>query len=318
MSDMRYRRLGGSGLKVSVVGLGTNNFGRRIDEAASVRVVHAALDRGITFLDTADVYGGGKSEEFIGKALQGRRQEAIIATKFASPMGEGPYQRGGSRLYVRRAVEESLRRLNTDYIDLYQMHWFDPETAIEETLSTLDDLVREGKVRYIGSSNFSGWQIADADWVAQMSGFERFVSAQNQYSLLNRSVEREVIPACERFDVGMIPYSPLANGLLTGKYRRGQPPPPGTKLAGSPNADRYLTPENFTAVEGLERFASEHGISLLQVAFGGLAAQPQVSSVIAGATSPEQVRANAEAGLWEPSDEELEEIDGIVPPQRPD
>lgn len=312
MSEMRYRRLGGSGLKVSVVGLGTNNFGRRMDEAASVRVVHAALDCGITFLDTADVYGGGKSEEFIGKALQGRRQDAIVATKFGSRMGEGPYQQGGSRLYVRRAVEESLRRLNTDYLDLYQMHWADPETPIEETLSTLNDLVHEGKVRYLGSSNFSGWQIADAEWVARVHGWDRFVSAQNQYSLLNRSVEREVIPACERFDIGMVPYSPLANGLLTGKYRRGQPPPPGSKLAGSPNADRYLTPENFEVVEGLERFASEHGLSLLQIAIGGLAAQPQVASVIAGATSPEQVEANAEAGMWEPSAEEMKEIDQIA------
>lgn len=312
MTEMRYRRMGNSGLKVSVVGLGTNNFGRRTDEAASIRVLHAALDRGINFIDTADVYGTGASEKFIGRGLKGRRGDAIVATKFGMSMGEGPYRTGGSRLYIRKAVEDSLRRLNTDYIDLYQMHRYDPDTPLDETLTTLDDLVREGKVRYIGNSNFSGWQIADADWIARSRGWAPFVSAQNRYSLLDRSVEKEVIPACERFGLGMIPWGPLASGLLSGKYRRGEPAPDGTKLSNPAVGDRFLTPENFDRVEALERFAEERGISLLQVALGGLAAQPQVASVIAGATSPEQVEDNAEAGLWEPSAEDLEEINRIT------
>jgi aryl-alcohol dehydrogenase-like predicted oxidoreductase len=309
---MRYRRVGGSGLKVSVVGLGTNNFGRRMDEAASIRVLHAALDCGINFIDTADVYGSGASEEYIGKGLRRRRADAIIATKFGMSMGEGPYRTGGSRLYLRKTVEDSLRRLNTDYIDLYQVHRFDPDTPLEETLSTLDDLVHEGKVRYIGNSNFAGWQIADADWIARAHGWTPFISAQNRYSLLDRSVEKEVIPACQRFGLGMIPWGPLASGLLTGKYRRDQPAPSGTKLSNPTMGERFLTHENFDRVEALERFAQERGISLLQVAFGGLAAQPQVVSVIAGATSPEQVEANVKAGLWEPTPEDLEEINRIT------
>lgn len=312
MTDMRYRRVGGSGLKVSVVGLGTNNFGRRMDEAASIRVLHAALDCGINFIDTADVYGSGASEEYIGKGLRRRRADAIIATKFGMSMGEGPYRTGGSRLYLRKTVEDSLRRLNTDYIDLYQVHRFDPDTPLEETLSTLDDLVHEGKVRYIGNSNFAGWQIADADWIARAHGWTPFISAQNRYSLLDRSVEKEVIPACQRFGLGMIPWGPLASGLLTGKYRRDQPAPSGTKLSNPTMGERFLTHENFDRVEALERFAQERGISLLQVAFGGLAAQPQVVSVIAGATSPEQVEANVKAGLWEPTPEDLEEINRIT------
>ncbi len=315
MTEMRYRRMGSSGLKVSVVGLGTNNFGRRIDEAASIRVLHAALDRGINFIDTADVYGTGASEEFIGRGLKGRRGEAIIATKFGMSMGEGPYRTGGSRLYIRKEIEDSLRRLATDYIDLYQMHRYDPDTPLDETLSTLNDLVHEGKVRYIGCSNFSGWQIADADWIARTHGWTSFVSAQNRYSLLDRSVEKEVIPACERFGLGMIPWGPLASGLLTGKYRRNEAAPSGSKLSNPAMGDRFLTPENFDRVEALERFAEDRGISLLQVALGGLAAQPQVATVIAGATSPEHVEANVEAGLWEPTAEDLEEINRIVPPQ---
>lgn len=312
MTDMRYRRLGGSGLKVSVVGLGTNNFGRKLDEQASLRVLGAALDCGINFIDTADVYGSGASEEAVGKALRRRRSDAIIATKFGMSMGEGPYRTGGSRIYIRRAVEDSLRRLQTDYIDLYQMHRYDPDTPLDETLATLDDLVHEGKVRYIGNSNFAGWQIADADWVARTHNWTPFVSAQNRYSLLDRSVEHEVIPACERFGLGMIPWAPLASGMLTGKYRRNQPPPEGSKFSNAAIADRFLTPENFDRVEALERFARERGVSLLQVAFGGLAAQPAVSSIIAGATTPEQVEANVEAGLWEPTAEDLKEINRIT------
>jgi aryl-alcohol dehydrogenase-like predicted oxidoreductase len=311
MTDMRYRRLGSSGLKVSVVGLGTNNFGRRIDEQASLRVLQAARDCGINFIDTADVYGTGASEEIIGKFLRRRRTDVIVATKFGMSMGDGPYRTGGSRLYIRRAVEDSLRRLNTDYIDLYQLHRFDPDTPLDETLATLDDLVHEGKVRYIGNSNFSGWQIADADWVARTHDWTPFVSAQNRYSLLDRAVEGEVIPACERFGLGMIPWGPLASGLLTGKYRRNEPAPEG-RLSNPVLGDRFLTPENFDRVEALERFAGERGLTLLQVAFGGLAAQPQVTSVIAGATTPEQVEANVQAGLWEPTAGHLEEINRIT------
>jgi len=312
---MQYRRLGNSGLKVSVVGLGCNNFGRRLDRDGAIRVVHACIDAGITLFDTADAYGAGDSERYLGAAISGRRDRVIVATKFASEMGDGPYDRGGSRLYIRRAVEASLRRLDTDYIDLYQMHWFDPDAPTEETLSTLDDLVHEGKVRYIGSSNFTGWQIADADWIARVNHWVPFVSAQNRYSLLDRAVEREVIPACRRFGVGMIPYSPLAGGMLTGKYRRGQEPPAGTRLAGNPRADRFLNDRNFDTVEALERFAADRGLTLLQVAIGGLAAQPQVASVIAGAMTPEQVMANVEAGSWEPSPEDLAEIDRLAPAQ---
>lgn len=313
MTDMRYRSLGKSGLQVSVVGLGCNNFGRRLDEAATARVVRTALDCGITLFDTADVYGSGESESYLGAALRGRRDEAVIATKFRSPMGEGPYNQGGSRRYIHTAVEDSLRRLDTDYIDLYQMHRPDAATPLEETLSALNDLVHDGKVRYIGSSNFAGWQIADAAWISRTEHLAPFISAQNEYSLLDRSVEQDVIPACERFGVGMLPYFPLASGLLTGKYHRGQQAPEGTRLAGSPRAGEMLNDRNFDVVEGLERFAQERGITLLDVAIGGLAAQPAVDSVIAGATKPEQIEANVKAGAWVPTPEDLAEIDRIAP-----
>lgn len=316
MTDMQYRTLGNSGLQVSAVGLGCNNFGRRLDVAQTETVVRTALDCGITLFDTADVYGNGQSEEYLGKALSERRHEAVIATKFRSPMGEGTYRQGGSRRYIRQAVEDSLQRLGTDYIDLYQMHAPDPLTPVEETLSALDDLVHEGKVLYIGSSNFSGWQIADAAWISRTEHLPPFVSAQNEYSLIDRSVERDVIPACERFGVGMLPYFPLASGLLTGKYRRNRSAPEGTRLAGSPAASRLLNDANFDIVEGLERFAQERGISLLDVSIGGLAAQPTVASVIAGATKTEQIEANVRAGRWVPSPEDLAEIDRIAPTQR--
>ncbi|MGI8968131.1 MAG: aldo/keto reductase [Chloroflexota bacterium] len=316
MTDMQFRRLGDSGLKVSVVGLGCNNFGRRLDRQATARVVDAAIDCGIKLFDTADVYGSGESEEYLGAAVGERRDQVIIATKFRSPMGDGPYAQGGSRRYILEAVDASLRRLGTDYIDLYQMHSPDPETPIEETLSTLNDLVHDGKVRYIGSSNFDGWQIADAAWTARLNHWTPFIAAQNHYSLLEREVEREVIPACERFGVGMLPYFPLASGMLTGKYRRGQPAPEGTRLAGSPSAGRWMRDDVFDTIEGLERFAQDHGISLLDVAIGGLAAQPAVASVIAGATKVEQIEANVQAGNWVPSKDELAEINRIAPFQR--
>ena len=314
MSDLETRPVAGGVLQATVVGVGCNNFGRRVDAAGTARIVSAALEEGITFFDTADIYGGGQSEEMLGAALKGRREEALIATKFGHSSG-GAGHSGGSRGYIRIAVEASLRRLDTDWIDLYQLHTPDPATPVEETLEALTDLVSEGKIRCAGSSNLLGWQIADADWMARTRGLTRFVTAQNEYSLLDRSVEGAVIPACAHFDIGMIPYSPLANGLLTGKHRRGQPPVPGTQLAtaAGANADRWLTDRNFDIVEGLEDFARARGVSLLDVAIGGLAAQPQVISVIAGAMSPEQVRANAHAGRWRPSASDLAELDRVAP-----
>jgi aryl-alcohol dehydrogenase-like predicted oxidoreductase len=310
---MDYRRLGESGLKVSAVGLGCNNFGMRIDQAATTAVVHACLDVGITFFDTADVYGGAKSEVMLGEALKGKRHEVVLATKFANPMGPGPAERGGSRRYVMSAVEASLKRLGTDYIDLYQMHRPDPETPIEETLSALDDLVTQGKVRYIGNSNFTGWQIADADWIARSEHLARFVSAQNHYSLLDRKVEFEVTPACERFGLGMLPFFPLASGLLTGKYKRGEPPPEGTRMAAmGARFAAAMTEEAFDKVDALTAWAAERGKSVLDLAFAWLLGHPVVSSVIAGATRPEQVHANAAAGAWTLTPAEVAEVTTLV------
>jgi aryl-alcohol dehydrogenase-like predicted oxidoreductase len=302
---MRYRQLGESGLTVSVIGLGGNNFGGRIGLEETRGVVDAAIDCGVTFVDTADVYGNrGGSEELLGQVLAGRREQVVLATKFGMDMGDGTVARG-SRKYIRRAVHASLRRLQTDYIDLYQYHEPDGVTPLEETLVTLDDLVTEGKVRYIGSSNFTGWQIADADWIARTQHQARFISAQNHYNLLRRDAEREVIPSCVNRGVGVLPYFPLANGLLTGKYRRGQAPPRGTRLAGH---ESELTDDVFNKLEALERFGEKHGHSLLDVAIAGLAAMPTVASVIAGATKAEQVRANATAGEWELSSDELTKL----------
>ena len=301
---MTYRRLGNSGLTVSTVGLGCNNFGLRIDEEATRLVVEAAIDSGITLFDTSDSYGD--SELFLGKALGNRRGDIVLATKFGSDLrgANGPdWSARGSRRYIRRAVERSLARLGTDWIDLYQIHMPDPVTPIEETLGALSDLVHEGLVRYVGCSNFTSWQLADADWTATTNGHERFVSAQNHYSLIERGAEAELVPACERFGVGLLPYFPLASGLLTGKYRRGDAPPQGGRIAAW-GMSNLLSDENFDVVERLETYASERSITLLDVAMGGLAAQPTVASVIAGATSVAQVQANAAAGLWTPSAED--------------
>jgi aryl-alcohol dehydrogenase-like predicted oxidoreductase len=314
MSDLETRPAGGGVLQATVVGIGCNNFGRRLDAAATARVVLTALEEGITFFDTADTYGNGQSEEMLGAALKGRREEAVIASKFGHPSG-GEGHSGASRRWIRIAVEASLRRLGTDWIDLYQMHMPDPATPIEETLETLTELVSEGKVRCVGSSNLDGWQIADADWISRTRGLTRFITVQNEYSLLNRSVEEEVIGACAHFDVAMIPYSPLGNGMLTGKHHRGQGAAPGSRLATAPgaNASRWMSDRNFDIVEALEAFATERGVTVLDVAIGGLAAQPQVLSVIAGASTPEQVRANARAGRWRPTAADLEELDRIAP-----
>jgi len=315
---MRYRTLGDSGLLVSVVGLGCNNFGGRLDTARTTAVVDAAIDAGITLLDTAETYGGkGASELALGAALKGRRDQVVLASKFghqSADMGYGPAAGAkGGRSYIKIAVEKSLTRLQTDYIDLYQLHTPDPVTPIEETLAALDDLVTEGKVRYLGHSNLAGWQIADAAHAAAGSGRTPFVSAQNHWSLLERGVEAEVVPAARHFGVGLLPYFPLANGLLTGKVRRGQEVPENSRLA-EPRRAGYVTDAKLDTVESLIAWGEDHGVSVLEIAIGGLAAQPGCSSVIAGATSAEQVKANVAAGEWEPTPEQLAAIDEIVPP----
>ncbi len=311
---MEFRNLGKSGLKVSVVGLGCNNFGMRIDAAAANAVVGRALDEGITLFDTADIYGGrGASEEMLGKALGNRRQEIILATKFGMPFGKGPYLHGGSRRYIYASVEASLKRLGTDYIDLYQFHQPDPETPQQETLEALTDLVRDGKVRYLGHSNFAAWQLVEAAWIADVRNLAPYISAQNEYSLLERSVERELVPACRQFGVGILPFFPLASGLLTGKYKRGVEPPKDTRFgAMKPLADRYMNDANWAALERIEEFAVSRGHTMLELAMSWLAANPCVSSVIAGATRPEQVSANAKACDWKMSAEELTAIDKLV------
>jgi len=309
---MTYRPLGESGLIVSAVGLGCNAFGTRIEAETTDLVVDTALEHGITLFDTADIYGHGQSEELLGAALGTRRDQVVVATKFGGDMkgANGPdWGARGSRRYIRRAIEASLRRLDTDWIDLYQIHFPDALTPIEETLAALDELVTEGKVRYIGSSNFDGWQVVDADWVARSSGFERFISAQNKYSLYDRTAEDELVPACEHVGVGVLPYYPLEYGLLSGKYRRDEPAPAGTRLSARP---ALLEAADFDRIEALERFAAEHGVGILDVAIGGLAAQPTVASVIAGATRPEQVAANVAALAWQPTAADLAALDELT------
>ncbi len=312
---MEIRRLGRSGLEVSVVGVGCNNFGRRCDVTQTRAVVDQALDVGINLFDTADIYGGdGRSEEFLGKALEGRRQQAVIATKFAGPMGEGPMTRGTSRRHIMDAVDASLRRLGTDYIDLYQVHFPDAATPMEETVRALDDLVGAGKVRYLGNSNFAGWQIAHANWIAEHHHQTPFIAAQNEWSLLKRGVEQEVVPAAQAFGLGVLPYFPLASGLLTGKYRRGETAPGGTRLSEGPAGQRALTDRNFDIVEPLEAYAQQCGHTLLELAFSWLASHPAVGSVIAGATKPEQVVSNSTAAGWFLTDEERAAVDQIARP----
>jgi len=298
---MRTWTLGDGGPEVSAVGLGCNNFGNRCDYEQTRAVIDAALEEGVTLLDTADVYSEGTSEEYIGRALEGRRDRVVLATKFGKPMDDGPDLPRGSREYVRWAVEGSLRRLRTDAIDLYQMHEPDERTPIEETLGSLAELVEEGKIRHVGSSNFDAAQIEEADSTARERGLPRFVSAQNRYSFVKREAEDELLPACERLGIGQLPYFPLESGLLTGKYTRGEEPTEG-RLASRPD---WLTDEAFDRVEALQRFADERGASLLEVAVGGLLTMPAVASVIAGATKPEQVRANARAGAWEPGHDDV-------------
>lgn len=309
---MTYRQLGASGLTVSAVGLGCNALGATVADEDVPGLVRAAIEAGITFFDTADTYSRGRSEQLLGQALGPMRENVVVATKFgmdARGLNGPDWGVRGSRRYIRRAVEGSLRRLGTDYIDLYQLHTPDPRTPIEETLAALHELVQEGKVRYIGSSNFAGWQVIDADWTARTGGLTPMISAQNHYNLLHRDVEAELVPAVEHVGAGILPFFPLASGLLTGKYRRGQDAPAGTRLRHRP--DR-LANADFDTIEALQAFAAERELTLLQVAIGWLAAQPAVASVISGASKPEQVRANAAALSWAPTAEDLATLDELT------
>ena len=311
---MEYRRLGQTGLEVSTIGLGTNNFGGRIDFEATKKVLHQTMEEGINFLDCANTYGSGKSEEFIGQVLgKEHRQEMIIATKVGNgPMGgppPGPNQKGGTRHHIMTQVDLSLKRLDTDYIDLYYMHRWDPATPIEATMRALDDLVHSGKVRYLGCSNYTAWQMVEAIWTAKAQNLYNYCCVQPEYSLVVRDVERELVPATQRYGMSLIPFFPLASGFLTGKYSQGEEPPEGTRFAGSPNmGNRYFNDDNWSLLGKLQSFAGERGHSVAELAFSWLLGNPVVPSVIAGATKPEQVTANAQAAGWQLSDDEMAEI----------
>ena len=312
---MEQRHLGRSGLAVSVVGLGCNNFSGRIDLEATRKVVHKALDLGITFFDEADTYGDprGSSETCLGQILGDRRKDIVLATKFARPMDASGRLQGASRHYIITEIEASLRRLKTDWIDLYQQHQPDALTPIEETLRALDDLVRQGKVRYIGCSTLPAWQVVEAQWTARHLGLHHFISCQEEYSLLARNLDCEMMPVLEAYNLGLIPFRPLADGLLTGKYKRGAPPPPGTRLGTMARAaGRNLTEDNWAIVERLDGFAAERGHTLLELAFSWLARRPAVASVIAGATRPEQVAQNVRAASWALTKEDMQEIDRLT------
>ena len=310
---MEYRRLGNSGLRGSAVGLGGNNFGWWADEQTSIPVIHHAIDAGINFLDTADVYARGQSEEFIGKAIKGKRTNLIIATKFANQMGDDPNERGGSRRYIMQAVEASLKRLQTDYIDLYQMHIPDPTTPMGETLRALDDLIRAGKVRYIGCSNYAAWQMCEAIWISRTNNYSTFISTQPMYNLLSRGIERELVPCCQDYGIGIIPYSPLASGFLTGKYRQGETPPEGARLSGSdPRFQRVFNEANWNRLDKLESWAKEHSHTMGELAIAWLLAKPMVATVIAGARKSEQVDANVTAGDWQLTSEEVVEVEALL------
>jgi len=311
---MQIRNLGSSGLRVSAVGLGCNNFGQRVDLEGSRKVIHKALDLGITLFDTADIYAEmGGSETVLGQVLGDRRKDVVLATKYSKPMASDGTKQGASRRYIINAVEASLKRLKTDYIDLYQQHDYDPLTPIEETLRALDNLVRDGKVRYIGNSNFPAWRVAEAEYVARAMNVSRFICCQDEYSLVVRDIDKDVLPAAQEYKLGLLPFFPLASGLLTGKYRRGEAAPDDTRFGKVPRLrDRYVTVRNEEIVEKLQAFAQAHGHSMLELAFSWLAARPQVASVIAGATRIEQVEQNAEAIAWNLSVEEMAEIDKIT------
>jgi aryl-alcohol dehydrogenase-like predicted oxidoreductase len=311
---VEQRNLGRSGLIVSAVGLGCNNFGGRIDLAATRAVVHRALDLGITFFDGADTYGpDGSSEEYLGRILTGRRHQIVLGTKFGRPMDREGRLQGASRRYIMQAAEASLRRLNTDYIDLYWQHIADPRTPVEETMRALDDLVRQGKVRYVACSTLAAWQVVEANWTARSQSLSPFIACQERYNLLDRGYERDMAPMVEACGLGLVPFSPLADGLLTGKYRRGAPLPPGARLTSNQRAaERTLTERNWAKVEHLVAFCEERGCSLLQLAFAWLLRRPAVASVIAGATTPEQVAANVAAAQWPLSRKDMDEIDRLT------
>ena len=312
---MEYRRLGNSGLQVSVVGLGTNNFGGRMNYEQTEHVLKQALEENINLIETSNTYGGRLSEEYIGKALTGVRSRVLLATKVSNNVGEGPNHSGASRKHIMEQVEISLRKLQTDYIDLYQIHYPDPFTPIEETMRTMDTLVKQGKVRYIGCSNFAAWQVAEAMGVARALNLEPLICVEPEYNMLKRGIEKELIPCCQRFGLGILPYFPLASGFLTGKYRRSQGAPEGTRLARKeyqPRAQAILTDANFDILEQLETFATDRGRPLVELAIAWLLANPVVASVIAGATKPEQVTANAKAADWHLTPDEMEELDNIL------
>jgi len=309
---MQYRNLGSSGLKVSAIGLGTNQFGGKVDLQTTRNIIAAALEAGVNFIDTADIYQDGRSEEFIGQALAGKRSGVLLATKVYGEVGEGPNDRGASRHHIMQGVEDSLRRLQTDTIDLYQIHVWDEDTPIDETLRALDDLVHAGKVRYIGASNFNAWQLTWSNSLAELRGWNKFVSIQPHYHIFERGIEAELLPACQYFKIGILPYFPLAGGFLTGKYKQGEPAPEGSRGESSQYVQRYMTPENYSIVEKLTAFAQEHEHSLNDLAHAWLLAQPQISSVISGATSAAHVQANAAAAEWGLTEEEVGEVDEIL------
>ena len=309
---MEYRQLGSSGVRVSTVGLGGNTFGNACDVPQTAAVIHRAIDLGINHIDTADIYSNGRSEDYVGKALAGRRNDVVLATKMGIAMGEGANNSGLSYRRVIASCEGSLKRLGTDYIDLFYLHRPDPKTPLGETLRALDDLVRAGKIRYVGLSNFAAWQMTEALWISDKRGYLPPVVTQSQYNALERSLEREVVPFCKAFGVGIVPYSPLAGGLLTGKYRKGEPIQPGVRGYNSAGFARQLTDRNFAAVEGLEAFARDHGHSVGELAIAWLLANTSVCSVIAGSTKPEQVEANAAAATWTLTAEDVKAIDSIL------
>jgi len=309
---MEYRNLGNSGLKASAIGLGTNTFSKRIDEQTSTAIINRALELGVNYLDTSDTYDHGGSEIIIGKALQGKRTDVILATKFAKPMGKGPNERGGSRYYIMREVEASLRRLQTDYIDLYQMHEPSAETPIEETLRALDDLIKAGKIRYIGTSNFAAWQICEARWTSEMNNLHSFITEQSQYNLLDRKIEEELVPLCQRYNIGIIPWAPLARGLLTGKYHKGEQGLSEWRLVKEVGKQGNLfSDDNWNKLARFGRCAADHGHTMGDLAIAWLLAKPWVATVIAGAREVEQVTANVAAGDWKMSPDLVSEVDTI-------
>ena len=307
---MEYRSLGSSGLKVSEIGLGGNNFGWYADEKTSIEVIHHALDLGVNYIDTADMYDRGTSEEFIGKALKGKRSQAILASKFGYPMGDGPNERGGSRYYMLNALENSLRRLMTDYIDLYQIHIPDPTTPIEETLRAFEELIRSGKVRYIGCTNFAAWQLCEALWTSKSCSLNSFVTIQFRYNILEREIEKELVPCCQAYDIGIIPWGPLAGGFLTGKYSRGMEPELyGNQPKPPPLYNPIFLETHWDKITKLKQFAEERGYKLADLAIAWLLSKPYISTVIAGVRTKEQVSSNVAVSEWKLTTEELNEIE---------